>query len=209
MKGQMFLLITVVIVTSLVILRFNAGTQSTEAELKTLNSKFEGKIFDNLVEELKNSEEFSYYDQNKIVTNVFDFANFTKSKMNEHGLSFEFLYVDTLANSSSSKMNITLINFLNKMINATLILNSTPQQKYSRNNIVESSNWSINFTFNPGTIYLLTLNYTYQSLISNITEEMIIKTRSDKIVYVGFFDIGLISSEATHKSKFQTNFSIS
>jgi hypothetical protein len=209
MKGQMFLLITAVIITSLLILRFSVGTPSIEKELESLRSKFEEKIFDNIVEELKKSEEFSYYEQDKIVSNVFNFANFTRRKMNERGLDFEFLYVGTLANNSNNQMNITIINFLNKAIDATLILNSTPQQTDSKNNIGDGSTWNTNFSFTPGTEYLLTLNYTYSTLTTNVTEEIIIKTKSDKNVYVGFFDIELKSSEATHKNKFQTNFTLS
>jgi hypothetical protein len=113
-------MIVSVIITGLLILRFSVGTPSIERELKTISSKIEGKIFDNIVEELKKSEEFSYYEQDKIVSNVFNFANFTRRKMNERGLDFEFLYVGTLANYSNNQMNVTLVNFLNKVIDATL-----------------------------------------------------------------------------------------
>lgn len=197
----MFLILAVVIVTSLVILRFSAGTPSIEKELSSLRSKVEGKIFDNIVEELKKSEEFSYYEQDKIVSNVFNFANFTKKKMNERGLDFEFLYVGTLATNTSQQMNITLINFLNKVINATLILNSTPQQTDSKNNIIDGSTWSTNFSFTPGTEYLLTLNYTYPGLITNVTENITIKTKTDKDVYVGFFDVSLVTIGEVYTQK--------
>lgn len=192
MKGQMFLIGAVILVSILFLIRISIRTPTIIEERKVLELTFEEKIFENVENELKKSARYSADDKANITTNVFDFGNFTKDKMNEHGLTFEFLFVGSLANKTTQTINISLVNLLGEPINASLNLNGT-----TNNSIVsDSQRWDSFFLYTPGLTYVLTVSYN-----NTYSENVTIKTKANKDVFVGFFDISLKSSDATHKSK--------
>ena len=120
----------------------------------------------NIVDELVKVIDISYHQSGNITTNVFDFGNFTRKKMTERLLNFKFLYVGSLANVTSQQINVTLVNLLNGPINATLDLNGTSD---NQGNIEDASSWATNFTFTPGSNYVLTVSYNASSSIFSDT----------------------------------------
>jgi hypothetical protein len=155
-KGQMFLITATIIIVILVLLRTSINLPDILQREKEVKSRFEKEFFLNIVDELVKVIDISYHQSNNITNNVFDFANFTRKKMTERILGFEFLYVGALANVTSQQINVTLVNLLNKPINATLDLNGTSD---NQNNIEDASSWATNFTFSPGSDYVLTVSY--------------------------------------------------
>ncbi|MEM7825108.1 MAG: hypothetical protein QXO27_04005 [Candidatus Aenigmatarchaeota archaeon] len=196
MKGQMFLLAAIIIVTALFILRVSLRAPTIMEERKLLELTFEKNIFDNLQTELKKSARYSSNEKLSITTNVFDFGNFTREKMNEHALSFKFLFVGSLTNISTQILNVSLINLLKEPINATLNLNGS----INTNIVIDGQRWDTYFSFTPGLTYVLTISY------DNYDETVIIRTKSDKDIFVGFFDITLESFDSTYKSKFSETY---
>ncbi len=122
--------------------------------------------------------------------------------MNERLLDLEFLFVSSITPKGigSVTMNVTLINLLNKPINATLILDGSTK---NQDNIIDSSAWNTDFTVNQGENYALTISYneTYEE---NIT----INTESEKSKYFSFFDITIRGLETTYKDKFQKSYTL-
>jgi hypothetical protein len=172
-------------------------------EKRGLEARFEREFFTNIGNEFVKVIEISYHQPTNITNNVFDFGNFTRKKMKERSLDFDFFFVGSITPSDSGNvtLNVTVINLLNKPINATLKLNSSSPANYSE--IVDSSQWSTNYSLTQGNNYILTIGYngTYEE---NIT----INTRINQSVYVGFFDISLIGSKATYKDNFQKSYYI-
>ena len=153
-KGQMFLITAVIIIVTLIILVTTSNLTNIIQEKRELEGSFERDFFINIVDELVKAIEISYHQSTNITNNVFDFGNFTRKKMTERLQSFDFLYVGSLANVTSQQINVTLVNLLNKPIKATLDLNGTSD---SQDNILDGSSWTTNFTFNPGSGYVLTV----------------------------------------------------
>jgi hypothetical protein len=198
MKGQMFLLAAIIIATSLFIIRISIRTPSIMEERKTLELTFEKNIFDNLQIEFKKAARYSSNEKLNITGNVFDFGNFTREKMFEHGLTSKFLFVGSLANKSNLIINASLVNLLKESINATLSLNDSA----NTNTVVDGQRWDTYFSFTPGSTYVLTISYN-----NTYSENVTIKTKVDKDVFVGFFDLTIESSDTTYRNKFSETYS--
>lgn len=159
-KGQMFLITAVIIIVTLITLVTTSNLTNIIQEKRELEGRFERDFFINIVDELIKVIEISYHQSSNITNNVFDFGNFTRKKMTERLQTFEFLYVGSLVNVSDQQMNVTLVNLLNKPILATIDLNGTSS---SQDDIADASSWMTNFTFNPGSTYVLTVSYNASS----------------------------------------------
>lgn len=198
----MFLIAAVVIVASLVIIKFNTASPGAKKEKEILEVRFENDIFENIVNELNNTLRFSYYDPQNITKNVFDFANFTERKMAEHSMSFTFLYIGVISNKTINAMNVSLINMIDSTIDANLTIVG---QSDTKSDIINYERWDTNFTITPGTQYELNLTYnsTAGDAATSITESITVTTKTNKDVYVGFFYASLVSQDATHIKKYQ------
>jgi len=197
----MLLIGAIIIVSSIVIIDFSISRPSIMSEKRAMEARFEGDIFKNLLNELNNTMVFSYDKPFSITTNVFDFANFTEAKMNEHSIGFKFLYVGSIANKTTSVLNVSLINMLGATIDANFTLSDG--QSNATTGIVNHGRWStVNFTITPGAQY--TLNLTYDST----TESIIIKTKGDKDVYAGLYYVSLEGADSTHTGKYQKTFNL-
>lgn len=196
-KGQMFLIAAFILAATMVGLKLLVKTPTIQEEIKLLEITLEHDVTSNLMQEIKNSAKFSINEKTNITRNVFDFANFTERKAYERGLEFKFLFVGALANHSNSILNVSVINMLNEPINASLNLNGIVQT----NEIVDNGKWDTYFSFSPGSGYVLTVGYN-----STYSENVTIKTKSNKDVYVGFFDISFETSTAVYRNKTQETY---
>ncbi|MEM7821578.1 MAG: hypothetical protein QXX38_02065 [Candidatus Aenigmatarchaeota archaeon] len=196
MKGQMFLIAAIVIATGLLIARFTIKNPSIEEQRKILEMRYEKEFFENIREELENSIIFSSHQKENIANNVFDFSNFTKTKVSEHAMELKLLFLGSISNFSSQTLNITLLNLLNKKIYVELDLNGSKKG----NDIEDYGRWDTSFTIIPGLNYVLTFKYDDYS--NNIT----IRTSESKYVYNSFFDLTLIGFDAVYKRKFQSEY---
>ena len=194
-KGQMFLLGAVIIVIVIVVLKYNISYPLAVEERKTLEARFENRMFNNLIEECNNSLKFSYYNSTNMTRNVFDFANFSKSKIEEHSMSFNFLFVGTVSNKTTNQSNVSVINMLNERI----VANITFDSQSSASAVENYGKWDTNYTITPGTQYALQL--TYDGNVENIT----IDTKQIKDVYTGFFYFSLETDNAFHRTRYESH----
>jgi hypothetical protein len=98
-------------------------------------------------------------------------------------------------------MNVTVVNLLNKPINATLQLNGSIPINNSE--MGDSSSWSVSYSITQGETYVLTVGYN-----GTYSENVTIETKVGKSVYVGFFDVTLTGTETTYKDKFQKSYTL-
>lgn len=200
----MFLIGAFIIAVSLIVLKLNIKAPSIEEQLRLFDYTMENSIASNLMTELENSAKFSIDQKNSISTNVFDFANFTERRSAEHGLEFLFLFVGSYANVSNNSLNVSVINMLNEPINTILTLsNITNSEVKPPQEIADNSMQPTIFIFNPGSNYNLTVSYN-----STYTQNVTIKTKNNKDVYVSFFDITLQTSDAIYKNKIQDTYKL-
>jgi len=202
-KGQMFLITAAIVIVILVLLKTSINLPNILQREKELKSRFEKEFFLNVGDELVKVIDISYHQSNNITNNVFDFGNFTRKRMTERLQSFDFLYVGavTPASQGSATMNVTLINLLNKPVNATLQLDSFIPVNYSE--MLGSTSWTTNYSITQGQTYTLIVGYN-----GTYSENVTIQTKVNRSVYVGFFDITLTGSETTYKDKFQKNYTL-
>lgn len=199
-KGQMFLLTSVIIVILLIALKISSNVPDILEKERKLQGDFETEFFINSVDELSETIRISAH-QSNISTNVYDYSNFTRTKLTERLLTFNMLFVGVNANHSTNQMNITVLNFLNENINAVLTMNGSSD---SQNNIADQGIWETNFSYTPGNLYVLYISYDSGEYNESIT----LDTPSNKDRYYGFFDVELVGTESTYKDKFQKSYKI-
>ena len=90
---------------------------------------------------------------------------------------------------------------LNGPISVTLNLNDGSSAQ--TNDMIDNTKWDTNFTFTPGTNYNLTVSYN-----STYTQNVTIKTKNNKDIYVSFFDITLQTSNAVYTNKTQDTYKL-
>lgn len=209
-KGQMFLIAAVVIIASMVIIKFNMAGPAAKKQQETLEVRFEHDIFENIKTEFDNTLRFSYYTPQAMTENVFDFANFTESKMAGHSMGFTFLYVGVISNSTTNTLNVSLINMLDNSIDANFTLNDSSTQSNATVGIVNYEQWDTDYAITVGDTYQLDLTYNSTSgdASTSKTESVTVKTKKNKDVYVGFFYIVLESEDATHAGNYQKTVNI-
>jgi hypothetical protein len=201
----MFIIAAIIMIVILVILKTGVNIPDIMQKNRELEGKFEHDFFVNVVDELTKTIDISYHQSNNITNNVYDFANFTRKKMTERLQNFQFLYVSSITpkSSGSATMNISMINLLNKPINVTIQINTSPVLSSNRDNILDKSRWDTNFTITQGNNYILTVGYN-----GTYSENITIQTKVNKSIYVGFFDITLTGSKTTYKDKFQKSYTL-
>ena len=199
-KGQMFLLASVIIVVLLIALKISSNIPDISEKQRKLQGDFETEFFINSVNELTEVITISLYHSN-ISTNVYDYSNFTRTKLTERLLTFNMLFVGVNTNHTTSQMNITLLNFLNKQIDAVLTMNGSSD---SQNSIPDQGIWETNFSYTPGNLYVLYVSYDGGSY----NESIILDTPSGQDRYYGFFDVELQGTESTYKDKFQKSYNL-
>ena len=126
-KGQMFLITATIVIIVLVLLKTSINLPDILQREKELKFRFEKEFFLNIVDELVKVIDISYHQSGNITNNVFDFGNFTRKRMTERLMNFEFLYVGiiTPVSNDNDTMNVSVINLLNRDINPTLSLNES------------------------------------------------------------------------------------
>lgn len=195
----MFLLGAFIIIATVVILKLTMTAPNADEEKRLIDILIENDIASNMREELQNSARFSIDHKESITTNVFNFANFTETKAAEHSLNLKFIFVGCLANTSNNYLNVSVINMLNQPISASLNLEGTVRTS----DMPDNTRWDTNFTFTPGTTYNLTFSYN-----STYTQNITIKTKNNRDIYVGFFDTTLESYTATYTNKTQETYKL-
>jgi len=177
MKGEAFLLAALIISVSLVAMFQPVRREYLIKQKEILEGEYFEKIFENILNEMKNSIYFSFNDFDKMILNAFDFANFSEEKIRSKAMSFGSLIILTKANSSGY-LNVTVINFLKDNLILNLTFNDT------QNSILNLSLYGINstnFTFLPGNSYNLTISY-------DINRTFTIET-SNNDVFTSYIDL--------------------
>jgi hypothetical protein len=202
MKGEMFLLAAVIIITAIVIATSGFRPTSISVEKTSLMTQLEKETLENLANEMQNAIEFSYNVPDNMTLNAFAFGNFTRRKMSEKALSAKIFFAGIVTNVSTNEMNVTAINLMGEKINVTLQLNTSTPQSASVTDLVDYGKWSAKFTsVANNTDY--SLNITYSSNSKNVTILVRIKD-----LYTAYFDLRLESDKALYRKVFEKSYSL-
>ncbi len=202
-KGQIFLILAVIIVIVLILLRLSVNLPDIAQRERELQGTFERKFFVNSIEELRKIAEILSNQPENITTNTFDFANFSKNRMNERLTDFEMLYLSMWTQDTGNQMNVSVVNMLGQHVTMTLTLNSSPTLTQTNSSLFNISRWDTNFSITQGTDYKITIrfNNTYGE---NVTAE----TKNGQDVFTTYFDVTIRGKETTYRNKFQKSYKL-
>jgi hypothetical protein len=192
MKGQMFLIATLIIISSLFLARYSIKFPGISRQKLILEMSYENEYFDNLRQELENSIIFSASEKGNITHNAYNFMNFSIKKSTEKGLSLEIFFVGAYSNYSNSSLKVSSINLLDEKINVSLNLSGDAKESELDN----YEQWDTFYSITPGSTYWLYVIY------DNSTRNLTLKTSSTKDVYFFYFDLNLSGEDSVHTKKF-------
>ena len=181
MKGEAFLLASLIISVSLVAMFQPMRSEYLVKQKQLLESELILNIFENIFDEIKNSIYFSYDDFDSMILNLYDFLNFSQKISNKKTMDLRSLVL-ILKADESNQMNITVINFISDNLQLNLTFNDT------QNSILTVPLYSINsttFSFTSGETY--TLSIQYEDVIRNIEIEL----PANKKTYLAYVDATL------------------
>jgi len=181
MKGEAFLLAAAIISVALVAMFQPMRSEYLVKQKQLLQNEFFSNIFENILEEIKNSIYFSYDNFDSMILNSYDFLNFSQKIANQKSMNFKGLVL-ILKADGANEINITIVNFLSDNLQLNLTFNNT------QNSILISPIYSINstnFSYTPGDIYTLIIRY------KNTESNVEISTESNKQIYIAYVDVSL------------------
>jgi hypothetical protein len=178
MKGEAFLLAALIISVALVAMFQPIRNEYLLKQKQLLQGEFFSDIFENILNEIKNSIYFSYDNFDSMILNSYDFLNFSQKISNQKAMNFKSLIIVAQANETGY-LNLTAINFLSENLLINLTFNNT------QNTTLLLGQYSINFTnftYSPGNSYNLTIRY------DNIERSIEIETFANKKVFLAYVD---------------------
>jgi len=154
-----------------------------------LESEFFLNIFENILNEIKNSIYFSYDNFDSMILNSYNFLNLSQKIVNQKTMNFESLVL-ILNADGNGMINLTAINFLSSDIQLNLNFNDT------QNSYLFIPIYSINsttFTYVPGNSHTLLIQY------ENIERKLDIETKPNKKFYLVYIDVRMSRIEEVRK----------
>ena len=143
MKGQMFLIASIIIISGLFFVRMGIRSPEISRQKTLLEMNYEKEFFENIQNELENSILFSANEKNEITKHVFG----------------------VYSNHSATTLIVTTINSLGKKVNVTLNFNGNENSK----ELNDYEKWENTYQFTPGNTYWL--NITYDNSTRNLSLE--------------------------------------
>ncbi len=190
MKGEAFLLAALIISVSLVALYQPMRSEYLIKQKQLLESEFFLNIFENILNEIKNSIYFSYDNFDSMILNSYNFLNLSQKIVNQKTMNFESLIL-ILNADGNGMINLTAINFLSSDIQLNLNFNDT------QNSYLFIPIYSINsttFTYVPGNSHTLLIQY------ENIERKLDIETKPNKKFYLAYIDVSLAWLEESRRN---------
>jgi len=203
-KGQIFLIIGIVTILTLVMLRTSLSLTKIIEEKRHLELELESQQFGNVRSETLRAVNIGYNEGINMTKNAEDFLKFARNSLKANAVDLNGLVVSSyFLNATASvdiKLNVTALNLLGiELRNLTLTFDSSARIFTS---IADGSSISTDFTFNTGSNLNSTLSVYYLTSYENKTENITIPIEIGKSKFIGFFDLRLISSRLEQRDKF-------
>lgn len=211
MKGQIFLIIAIITIVTLMMLRVSLDLNKIMENKRYLESGLERQEFQNVKDEIVKSIVISSKNTAAIANNVNDFAKFARSSLAGRTGELKGLFVHSVHPSVSTgvdtRLNVTVLNILGQeVVTLNLSLNGSSQIFSS---VKDSSTIETNFTFTTSSNANYTLSAYYLTAYENKTEEVTIPVEIGKSKYVGFFDLRLVSERLEQRDRFTQMYTLS
>lgn len=211
MKGQIFLIIAIITIITLMMLRVSLDLNKIMENKRYLESGLERQEFQNVKDEIVKSIVISSKNTSYIASNTNDFAKFARGSLTSRDEELNGFFVHslfpTVTAGTDTRLNVTVLNILGaEIVTLNLSLNGSSQMFYS---IPDSGSVETNFTFTTSSNANYTLTAYYLTAYENKTEEINIPAEIGKSKYVGFFDLRLISSRLEQRDRLTKTYTLS
>lgn len=205
MKGQMFIIIGIIVSIFIIFLKTTIGITSILENKQHLEAILRSLTFQNLKNELTKTIQISY-NKTDVFSNVNDFLNFSRRIIQVKDLELDTIAVEAIFPNVSAgidtQMNVTIYNLLNTKLQNLDLSFSYDNSVRNFTNIADNSIVDINFTFNTNSNVNYTLSVFYKSFSSNSTESISIPVEIGKSKLITFFDLKLAGSFGIEREKF-------
>jgi len=199
MKGQMFLILSIVIIVILVMLKSGLNLTKIMQNRQYMESGLERIEFQNIKSEMEKTMQVCY-GQGNMSDCLDDFFKFSKSSLNARAVDLSGYLVKSTYSypETSPQLNVSVFNGLGAEMNTlNLTLNGSSQMFKS---IQDVSSISTTFSISPNSDYVLTV--FYNTSYENKTDTVIIPVSSGKGKLITFFDIRMVSNRVEYRDKF-------
>lgn len=212
MKGQIYLIIAIVMIITLVLIK-NALNLTTILENKRyLESGLERLEFQNLRREVMKAARLSYNQTQNITNNVNDFWKFARNSFAARVVELRGLTVQsqfpTVTASTDTDLNVTVLNALQTNLQQLNLSFSYDGSSDNRTDIGDLTTVTTTFTFNTASDVNYTLTVFYKTSEENRTESITIPVEIGKSKYIGFYDIRFSSDRLDQKDRFTETFTL-
>lgn len=207
-KGQMFLILAAIILSSLVAVIYAVNTGQFLYTKKQLEAEYEKTFYLTLKKELVKSVEINSQ-QSNVTDSLKNFTSFTRDRLYGKGLqlklfSSQSIFRNVTANMNTT-MNVSILNMLGETISDLYLIFSYDNSSYMVNSLVDNSTYYTNFTFNTSSDRNYTLNISYTATTSRVYNVTIpVVVGEGKIV--SLFDFQLESAVASYREEFVENY---
>jgi len=190
MKGQSFLIISIIFIIILALIKANVSFQEFQED-KSLGIEFE-----NTKEEMVRSVEFSVYEKENISRNLESFAEFARDSFKRRALNLNSLILEAIV--ENDELNVSVKNLLGNEITFLNISFSYDNSFREFENIKDGEKVTTTFSFSNGNY---TLKIFYKTPFSQESEEFLIETEVGKSKFIVFLDISLENEKAKLRDK--------
>lgn len=190
MKGQSFLIISIIFIIILALIKANISFQEFQED------KSFGIEFENTKEEMVRSVEFSVYEKENISRNLESFAEFARNSFKRRALNLNSLILEAIV--ENDKLNVSVKNLLGNEITFLNISFSYDNSFREFENIKDGEKVTTTFSFSNGNY---TLKIFYKTPFSQESEEFLIETEVGKSKFIVFLDISLENEKAKLRDK--------
>lgn len=208
MKGQMFIIGSLIVVVILILLRTSINVGDVLEKKKFLEVGVEKLEFANLRSEIPKAA-FNTINATQDTTNVTNsFIAFAEDKLSARTMRLDGLSINSaygnLSASTNIPLNVTVFNFFDvDLTNVILNLSTNFAAPVNFSNVEPRGVRSTQFTLNLASSQNLTMWVFYQTSTESVTQNItILADTTRKTKFVGYFDLRMISDRGTIRDRF-------
>lgn len=199
MKGQIYLIIAIIVITIMITLKTSVDTTTLLENERHLEISLEREQFQNIKDEIYNTVSFTANQSQNINSNLDNFVEYTRLKLRVRTYDLDGLMVQTIYPAPSSgvdtRINVSVLNVLGEEIRTlNLSFSYSPSGNQTFNSLRDEATLDSNFTFNTVTNANYTLTVIYTTPTSSATQTITIPVYLGQSRYVLFTDLTLKSN---------------
>ena len=192
MKGQIFIILTIIVVTILLLIKTSLNFESLIRSKVELENSLEREIFSSLKKELNKVLISGYNDISTLINNENSFLSFSRSVLKSRLIDLKCLaiyaFYKKINVSEPTTLNLTFFNMLGKLQQLNFTFNSQTKS-FSNLEIYAKNSTSFQISITSNQNLPLEVSYKFENEI--FTYSFLIPFEVNKSKFIAFFDLSL------------------